>query len=83
MALAHLVIPGAMHTRFHHSMGAYHLMCWALSELQGERRIVGRGRSWPRKWPYYCDDIGHGPYSHALETDTLWRVYPTRRSGRG
>ena len=35
MALAHLVYPGAMHTRFHHSMGAYHLMSCALSELKG------------------------------------------------
>ena len=36
MAMAHLVYPGAVHTRLHHSMGAYHLMCQALTELKGK-----------------------------------------------
>ena len=34
MAMAYLVYPGAMHTRFQHSLGAYHLMCLALDELK-------------------------------------------------
>ena len=33
MAFAHLVYPGAVHTRLHHSLGAYHLMCSAVDEL--------------------------------------------------
>ncbi|MDQ2862875.1 MAG: phosphohydrolase, partial [Bacteroidota bacterium] len=36
MALAQLVYPGAVHTRLHHSLGAYHLMCNAITELQGK-----------------------------------------------
>jgi HD superfamily phosphohydrolase len=34
MALAYLVYPGAVHTRLHHSLGAYHLMCLAVNELR-------------------------------------------------
>ena len=36
MAMAHLVYPGAVHTRLHHSLGAYHLMCNALHELKSK-----------------------------------------------
>ena len=36
MAMAHLVYPGAVHTRLHHSLGAYHLMCNALTELKNK-----------------------------------------------
>ena len=36
MAFAHLVYPGAVHSRLHHSLGAYHLMCNALSELKNK-----------------------------------------------
>ena len=36
MAFAHLVYPGAVHTRLHHSLGAYHLMCSALTELKNK-----------------------------------------------
>src|ERR1035438_4846346 len=36
MAMAQLVYPGAVHTRLHHSLGAYHLMCNALSELKNK-----------------------------------------------
>ena len=36
MAMAYLVYPGAVHTRLHHSLGAYHLMCNALNELKSK-----------------------------------------------
>ena len=36
MAFAHLVYPGAVHSRLHHSLGAYHLMCTALTELKSK-----------------------------------------------
>ena len=36
MAFAHLVYPGAVHSRLHHSLGAYHLMCSALNELKSK-----------------------------------------------
>ena len=36
MALAYLVYPGAVHTRLHHSLGAYHLVCLAVNDLKGK-----------------------------------------------
>ncbi|GAA0535499.1 HD domain-containing protein [Chitinophaga japonensis] len=71
MALAHLVYPGAMHTRFHHSMGAYHLMSWALQELQGKGVHISREEEVAAKMAILLHDIGHGPYSHALEKDIV------------
>ncbi|KAA2245662.1 HD domain-containing protein [Chitinophaga agrisoli] len=71
MALAHLVYPGAMHTRFHHSMGAYHLMCSALQELQGKGVQITREEELAAKMAILLHDVGHGPYSHALEHDII------------
>lgn len=67
MALAHLVYPGAMHTRFHHSMGAYHLMSCALSELKSKGVAITEDEEVAAKMAILLHDIGHGPYSHALE----------------
>ncbi len=67
MALANMVYPGAMHTRFHHSMGAYHLMSCALSELRGKGADITEGEEVAAKMAILLHDIGHGPYSHALE----------------
>ena len=41
MAFAHLVYPGAVHSRLHHSLGAYYLMCSALNELKGKGIEIG------------------------------------------
>ncbi|WP_341841619.1 HD domain-containing protein [Chitinophaga caseinilytica] len=67
MALAHLVYPGAMHTRFHHSMGAYHLMSCALAELKGKGVEISEEEEVAAKMAILLHDVGHGPYSHALE----------------
>lgn len=67
MALAHLVYPGAMHTRFHHSMGAYHLMSCALAELKGKGVEITEEEEVAAKMAILLHDVGHGPYSHALE----------------
>jgi HD superfamily phosphohydrolase len=67
MALAHLVYPGAMHTRFHHSMGAYHLMCMALQELKSKGTEISEEEEVAAKLAILLHDVGHGPYSHALE----------------
>ena len=40
MAFAHLVYPGAVHSRLHHSLGAYHLMSCALNELKNKKSIL-------------------------------------------
>ena len=67
MALAHLVYPGAMHTRFHHSLGAYHLMSCALVELKSKGADITPEEEIAAKLAILLHDIGHGPYSHALE----------------
>jgi HD superfamily phosphohydrolase len=67
MALAHLVYPGAMHTRLLHSLGAYHLMQRALHELQSKGVAITREESVAARIAILLHDIGHGPYSHALE----------------
>lgn len=67
MALASFVYPGAVHTRFHHSLGAYHLMCQAVSELCNKGVDITEQESEAVKAAILLHDIGHGPYSHALE----------------
>ena len=67
MAMANLVYPGAVHTRLHHSLGAYHLICNALSELKNKGTEITREEERGAKAAILLHDIGHGPFSHALE----------------
>ena len=67
MAMAHLVYPGAVHTRLHHSLGAYHLMCNALTELKNKGVAISKDEEQGAKVAILLHDIGHGPFSHALE----------------
>jgi len=67
MALASLVYPGAVHTRFHHSLGAYHLMSCALTELRSKGVDISPEEELAAKAGILLHDIGHGPFSHALE----------------
>ena len=67
MAFAHLVYPGAVHSRLHHSLGAYHLMCNAVAELKAKGIDISRDEEMGVKTAILLHDIGHGPYSHALE----------------
>lgn len=68
MAFAHLVYPGAVHSRLHHSLGAYHLMCNALSELKNKEIDITPEEELGAKVAILLHDVGHGPYSHALES---------------
>jgi HD superfamily phosphohydrolase len=67
MALAQLVYPGAVHSRLHHSLGAYHLMRSALLELINKGFEITEEEQQAAKIAILLHDIGHGPYSHALE----------------
>ena len=67
MALAQLVYPGAIHSRLHHSLGAYHLMCSALQELRNKGVSISPEEEDGAKLAILLHDVGHGPYSHALE----------------
>ena len=67
MGMAHFVYPGAVHTRFHHSMGAAHLMHIALNELKGKGADITPEECLAARQAILLHDIGHGPFSHALE----------------
>ena len=68
MAMALLVYPGAVHTRLHHSLGAYHLMRNALHELRSKGVPITKEEDQAAKIAILLHDIGHGPFSHALES---------------
>ena len=75
MALAQLVYPGAVHTRLHHSLGAYQLMCIAINELRDKGIEISAEEAQAAKAAILMHDIGHGPYSHALENVLLKGVH--------
>jgi uncharacterized protein len=74
MAMAQLVYPGAVHTRLHHSLGAYHLMCNAIYELKSKGFFISAEEEQAAKIAVLLHDIGHGPYSHALENTLIKNV---------
>ncbi|ULQ56428.1 HD domain-containing protein [Flavihumibacter rivuli] len=67
MAFAHLVYPGAVHSRLHHALGAYHLMGNALAELKSKGVAISQEEEVAARIAILLHDIGHGPFSHALE----------------
>ena len=67
MAMANLVYPGAVHSRLHHALGAYHLMGNALNELKNKGTEITHAEEQAAKIAILLHDIGHGPFSHALE----------------
>ena len=75
MAFAHLVYPGAVHSRLHHSLGAYHLMCNALIELKSKGVEITHEEELGAKVAILLHDIGHGPYSHTLEKELISDVH--------
>src|SRR5438045_166333 len=75
MAFAHLVYPGAVHSRLHHSLGAYHLMSNALIELKSKGIAIEPEEELGAKIAILLHDIGHGPFSHALESELINGVH--------
>ncbi len=75
MAFAHLVYPGAVHSRLHHSLGAYHLMCMALAELKSKGVDISPEEELGAKVAILLHDVGHGPFSHALENELIPGVH--------
>ncbi len=67
LGLTHLVYPGALHTRFHHSLGATFLMGKAISELRTKGHHIDAEEELGVLSAILLHDIGHGPFSHALE----------------
>lgn len=71
MGFANLVYPGAVHTRLHHSLGAYHLMCNALASLRGKGIDISKNEELGARLAILLHDVGHGPFSHALEQNLI------------
>jgi len=67
LGLTSLVYPGAMHTRFQHALGALHLMNLSLEVLRSKGIDITNDEAEAVSIAILLHDIGHGPYSHALE----------------
>lgn len=67
MGIAHYVYPGAVHTRFHHSLGATFLMRTAIENLQLKGIAINEAEALGVQQAILLHDVGHGPFSHALE----------------
>lgn len=67
LGMTHLVYPGALHTRFHHALGAMHLMSLALETIKGKGQAISYQEEEAVTIAILLHDIGHGPFSHALE----------------
>ena len=71
LGLTYLVYPGAHHTRFHHAVGATYLMKQALSTFKEQGVNIQSEEERGALIAILLHDIGHGPYSHALEHSFL------------
>jgi HD superfamily phosphohydrolase len=67
VSMTHLVYPGALHTRFHHALGAMHLMTLAIETLKGKNIEISKEEEEAVIIAILLHDIGHGPFSHSLE----------------
>lgn len=67
MGLTDFVYPGALHTRFHHALGAMHLMRITLDNLRNKGTVISEEEYEAAFIAILLHDIGHGPFSHALE----------------
>lgn len=67
LGLGHLVYPGALHTRFHHALGAMHLMGLAIGTLRDKGHPISEEEALGAAIAILLHDVGHGPFSHALE----------------
>ena len=71
LGLASVVYPGARHTRFQHSLGAYHLMSEAILSLQQKGQFIFDSEAEAVQVAILMHDIGHGPFSHVLENTLI------------
>ena len=67
LGLTYMVYPGALHTRFHHALGAMHLMGQAIDTLKSKGFEISPREVQGATQAILLHDIGHGPFSHALE----------------
>ena len=67
LGMASVVYPGAQHTRFQHSLGAFHLMSEAILSLSQKGIFIFDSEAEALKAAILLHDVGHGPFSHVLE----------------
>lgn len=67
MGMSYLVYPGAHHTRFHHALGSMHLMQKAVNVLRFKGVTISEDEETALYTAILLHDIGHGPFSHAME----------------
>ncbi len=71
LGLTDIVYPGALHTRFHHVLGAMHLMTKAIATIRRKGHDITEEEEQAALLAILLHDIGHGPFSHALEHDIV------------
>ncbi len=74
LGLTKMVYPGANHTRFHHAIGAMHLMQKAIRILKQKGVDISEQEAMAAKIAILLHDIGHGPFSHALENTIVTNI---------
>jgi HD superfamily phosphohydrolase len=74
LGLTDFVYPGAHHTRFHHAIGAYHLMRKAIFTLQSKGVEITKEEEQGAQIAILLHDMGHGPFSHTLEHTLIQEV---------
>ena len=74
MGLSYLVYPGAHHTRFHHALGAMHMMQQAVEVLRFKEVTISKEEENALLIAILLHDIGHGPFSHAMEHSIVEEV---------
>lgn len=74
MGLSYLVYPGAHHTRFHHVLGCTYLMQMAVETLRSKQIEINKEEEEALLVAILMHDIGHGPFSHALEHSFLYKI---------
>lgn len=67
MGMSYLVYPGAHHTRFHHALGCMHIMQKAIEVLRFKQVLISKEEENALYVAILLHDIGHGPFSHAME----------------
>lgn len=71
LGMTHLVYPGALHTRFHHALGSMYLMDTAIETLRSKGHNISAEEEEAVTIAILLHDIGHGPFSHALENTII------------
>ncbi len=74
MGLSYLVFPGANHTRFHHALGCLHMMMQAVKVLKSKDVSISAEEENALYIAILLHDIGHGPFSHAMEHSIIEKV---------